>query len=787
MLAANQLINKILQTKDYNIIKTNSLESNLFVGYEQEFNFIVDHYKLYGNIPDTLTFISKFQNFELTEVNESNDYLVDKLYEEYGYNNFTKIIPVLGQKLKEDSRIAYDYIQNELPKLKPHAVCKGIDIIAQAQERYDIYKNRANDPEKLTIKTGLKELDEIFGGWEYGDELVTILSRTNMGKCHAKGTKILMADGTYKNVEDIQIGDKVQSYNRINTVTQLHHGFSKGYKIIPCRGGQPFIITDGHILTLWHRKQIWDSKNKTSTTNGTGELIDISIEDYLSKSKSFQYNCRLFRPQIEYNTKQQEVPAYILGLWLGDGDSRESALTTKDEEIKQEWINYAKSIKMNITVKQNFDKIRQKQSNCKRYAITKTGTGLTKNPFTQFLKQKNLKNNKHIPLEYLTGNRQQRLELLAGIIDTDGYCYNRETSHHYELSTKSEQLAKDYYQLLTGLGFKTSKKLCFNKKYKKYYYRLNFSGKVEDIPCRLSYKKVVINNRQVIRNSQLTNFNVERIDNCFEYFGFACDGDHRYLLEDGTITHNSWLLMKFLAEAWKQGKKVGLYSGEMNHIKLGYRFDALFNHFSNRALVQGFQTDDYEEYIKNLIGIPNPFIIITQKEFGGRPTVQKIKKFVEENNLEIVGIDQFSLMDDGRASFRDPSRLRLAHIAEDLFLLSSEYRIPVLGLAQANRESTKKESEMDAPGLENIKESDDIAHNSSKCIGMRQSSFGLILDIIKNREGKVGDKLLYNWEIDSGTFDYIPSADDAARTETRQQFTQQNRQQYTPTAGVNPF
>ena len=46
---------------------------------------------------------------------------------------------------------------------------------------------------------------------------------------------------------------------------------------------------------------------------------------------------------------------------------------------------------------------------------------------------------------------------------------------------------------------------------------------------------------------------------------------------------------------------------------------------------------------------------------------------------------------------------------------------------------------------------------------------------------------MYNWEIDSGTFDYIPSADDAARTETRQQFTQQNRQQYTPTAGVNPF
>lgn len=584
MLAANQLINKILQTKDYNIIKTNSLESNLFVGYEQEFSFIVDHYKLYGNIPDTLTFISKFQNFELTEVNESNDYLVDKLYEEYGYNNFTKIIPVLGQKLKEDSRIAYDYIQNELPKLKPHAVCKGIDIIAQAQERYDIYKNRANDPEKLTIKTGLKELDEIFGGWEFGDELVTIVARTNAGKCLQKDTLIRMFDGSCKKVQDIKIGDKVKTILGSNTVLGLHHGISNGFEIIP-NNGKCFTVSSDHYLTLMYFKTDLDIKHNK------GILIDIKIEDFINQTDYFKSCC--FLAKFDYTKEYDNNP----------------------------------------------------------------------------------------------------------ILDT---------------------------------------------------------------------------------------FSIKEL-NSVEYYGFECDGDHRFLLEDGIVTHNSWILMKFLAEAWKQGKRVGLYSGEMNHIKLGYRFDALFNHFSNRALVQGFQTDGYEEYIKNLTGIPNPFIIITQKEFGGRPTVQKIKKFVEENNLEIVGIDQFSLMEDGRASFRDPTRLRLAHIAEDLFLLSSEYRIPVLGLAQANRESTKKESEMDAPGLENIKESDDIAHNSSKCIGMRQSSFGLILDIIKNREGRVGDKLLYNWQIDVGCMDYIPSPDDAARTETRQQFTQQNRQQYTPTTSVNPF
>ena len=431
MLAQIQALNRILQGKDYNFIRTNALDETYFYGFESEFKFIDEHFRTYGNIPDLVTFLAKFPQFQITEVNETDEYLLDRLFEDYGYHKMAPFIQQLGSKVQEDSRVAYNYLITELQNIKPHTVCKGTDIISQAQERYDIFKNRAQEPEKATIKTGLIELDEIFGGWEYGDELVTVVARTNQGK--------------------------------------------------------------------------------------------------------------------------------------------------------------------------------------------------------------------------------------------------------------------------------------------------------------------------------------------------------------------SWLLMKFLAEAWKQGKRVGLYSGEMNHVKLGYRFDALLDHFSNKALTQGYQVGNYEEYIQRLKKIPNPFIIITQKEFGGRPTVQKIRNFIEENNIEIMGIDQYSLMDDGRAGMRDPTRIRLSHIAEDLFLLSSEYKIPILGLAQANREGVKKESDTDAPGLENIKESDDIAHNSSKCIGMRQSNFGLVLDVIKNREGKVGDKLLYSWNIDSGHFSYIPSVGDAAAPQTRQQTVQQNRADFASPTAINPF
>lgn len=433
-LAANQIINKILQNKDFSIVKTNALTKELFGGYEKEFEFIVDHYNKYGNVPDLPTFLDKFDGFELFQVAESDEYLLSKLNEQSCYVDITEILPIAANKAKEDAIDAYHYLKDSLDRIKPREVLKGIDIIDHADERYQKYIEKCENKDVATIKTGLPELDDIFGGWEYGDELVSIVARTNQGK--------------------------------------------------------------------------------------------------------------------------------------------------------------------------------------------------------------------------------------------------------------------------------------------------------------------------------------------------------------------SWILMKFLAEAWIQGKRVGLYSGEMNHIKLGFRFDALFKHFSNRALVQGFQTDGYKEYIDSLPSMNTDnrcFLIGTQKEFHGRPTVEKIRAFIEENNIEIMGIDQYSLMEDGRSTFRDPTRLKLAHIAEDLFSLSSEYRIPILGLCQANREGINKDDQTQAPGLENIKESDDISHNSSKCIGMRQSNFGLVLDIIKNREGRVGDKLLYSWDIDTGSFSYIPSSDDAARPDIRQNTAQQNRAIFQPSASVNPF
>ena len=80
-MVALQILSKVLSSEDNHLIEDNLLTEEYFVGYEEEFNFIEDHYKKYGNIPDKATVLSKFPDIDLVDVEESDKYLVDTIHE----------------------------------------------------------------------------------------------------------------------------------------------------------------------------------------------------------------------------------------------------------------------------------------------------------------------------------------------------------------------------------------------------------------------------------------------------------------------------------------------------------------------------------------------------------------------------------------------------------------------------------------------------------------------------------------------------------------------------------
>ena len=106
--------------------------------------------------------------------------------------------------------------------------------------------------------------------------------------------------------------------------------------------------------------------------------------------------------------------------------------------------------------------------------------------------------------------------------------------------------------------------------------------------------------------------------------------------------------------------------------------------------------------------------------------------------------------------------------------LSCELKIPILVVVQSNRGGTEK----DTPDLEDIRDSDGIAHNATKVISLNQKEEALVMKIKKNRDGKIGDKLTYLWDIDLGEFTWMPGDCDSATIERKEQKREEVKKEY---------
>lgn len=247
----------------------------------------------------------------------------------------------------------------------------------------------------------------------------------------------------------------------------------------------------------------------------------------------------------------------------------------------------------------------------------------------------------------------------------------------------------------------------------------------------------------------------------------------------------SWVLAKVCSHVWKTGFNVGYFSPEMTANKIGFRFDTLINHYKNRSLLWGnsdVNEDDYKTYLNDLKNKGNKFIVATPSDFGNCVTVSKLKNWIKQYKLDLIAIDGITYLSDERGKRNDNKNNSLTNISEDLMALSVEMHVPVLIVVQANRSGVVEEND-GTPELESIRDSDGIAHNASKVIAIRQKKDNVLeIGIKKNRDGLVGGKLNYHWDIDTGDFKYSPSYDDNSRAsvdedvkKSKKQYKQDNK------------
>lgn len=245
---------------------------------------------------------------------------------------------------------------------------------------------------------------------------------------------IPLANGKFKELKDIIDGDILVGQNGQPTTVVKAHEIQLPKKAYSIEFSNGEVIRAGG-------EHLWTIRNQ----RGIRKTVDTDyIFDYMSKYKQPVYIDRVSKPLAGIH-KELPLDPYFLGLWLGDGGSWQNVFTTEDKEVLDYVNNWA-------TSHGGYVEQTKYQNSGKAITYRIKDTDLTDICIKLGIRKTRYENTgvKHIPAMYFEASYEQRLELLRGLMDTDG-CHH---SGGFCIFTQKEgQLCDDVIRLAKSLGW----------------------------------------------------------------------------------------------------------------------------------------------------------------------------------------------------------------------------------------------------------------------------------------------------------------------------------------------
>ena len=359
--------------------------------------------------------------------------------------------------------------------------------------------------------------------------VVWAMSR-NGGKALSLDTPILTPDGTYKTMGELSVGDLVVGDDGKSTK------IISTSEIFTDHDCYEIEFDDGEKITA-DANHIWSVYNKHDRHRRVKDWVlkDIITEDlaknYVRYRKDngypeFKYAVPVCNP-IEFEEKELSITPYLLGIWLGDGHSYSNSLSSG----KEDYLEMCEIIKSHGCSVSN---IFNDQNGNKRLTLH------DKNDISLFglLKKNNLLKNKHIPNDYIYASISQRIDLICGLMDTDGYCDGKNCYFY----NNNKNIIDGFVKILDTLGVKNNTTIKHTKCNGKIFdsYMVTFAGSKQMPFFYLKRKYDRLPDVLIHRRTYKTIVSIKKVDTVLTKCICVDNDSHRYLCGyKNTVTHNS--------------------------------------------------------------------------------------------------------------------------------------------------------------------------------------------------------------------------------------------------------
>lgn len=558
-------------------------------------------------------------------------------------------------------------------RVKSEPVKAGDDMLRYVEE----LQKRADGAGVKAIPTGFEDLDKkMMGGIRRG-ELWIVAARPKMGKAQPKWSKVLLADGSWKAIGDLKIGDHLASVD--GAPSRVNGVFPQGIKPI-----YEVTFSDGR-HTHSCGEHLWQVGNRKWREDRVMSLDEISV---LLEKPSMRK--RLYVPMVsgEFGEGRLPIPPYALGALLGNGEfpevggvrfSTADPETLTNLEVDLPGVNVKWSSEYSYRLNS-----RSGNSAWLRDALRDLGLIGKGSP------------EKFIPEPYMRAGREDRLALLQGLMDTDGWSEKKGCAL---FGTSSEQLAMDVQDLARSLGYVVNlsaprtKMFTHNGEKKEGLpaYVMSISGEARPDLFRLQRKR----ERCSDRGSRLSIAAIESAGSEDCVCISVSHSSRLYVTDDYIVTHNTAFATNVALNVAEE-HSVLILSMEMPKDQIHDRNVAVLGKVPLPHVIDPRKMADHEwphltAAVSRIEGM-NLFMD-DQGALRLMDVRMKARQVKRRHGLDLLVIDYLQLM-DGEGDSRNA---QIESITRGLKALAKEMKIGIVLLSQLNRSLEQRPNKRPMP------------------------------------------------------------------------------------------